>query len=913
MWRHSHSFSPRTRRGTRRIPALVLLTGASVVAVNATPMIALASAAHSPPGGTAGVTSPDRVGRAPAAIGATPLHVALSRSKRLQVDIGLLPRDPSALAAYATAVSTPGSVDYHHFLTEAQFVSRFGPTPTSVDVVETQLRKEGLNPGPISPNHLLLPVTARAGAVAKAFKTTFRTYKTPNGRTAYANTSAPYLGSAARYVQSVIGLDNLSKPHRLGLVPDRQGIPHLVAPSTTSGPQPCKAASTTAASWGTWTANQIDSSYNFQDLYKAGDEGAGITVAVFELEGNFPNDITAFQACYGSKSTVKYIPEDGGAPAANAQNGDGIETELDIENIIGTAPKASVDVYQAPNTNTGLLDNYTAMIAKSAVSVISTSWGDCEYDSGASLISEENTLFQEAATQGKTIFAAAGDDGSSDCYPSISNAAPAVDDPASQPYVTGVGGTTTTSDTAPPAQAVWNESTFQEGAGGGGVSLSHTMPSYQSGASGLNVINSNSSGQPCGAGSGSYCREVPDVSANADPVTGYVIYWDGGWTVIGGTSGAAPLWAGFTALTDASFACGGSSIGFANPLLYEVASSSYTANFFDVTSGNNDYTPDGYTGGLYPAGRAYDMASGLGTPNGANLPAALCDAVPSVNSITVAKPGAQSTMAGSSASLQMHATDSGPEPITWSAQGLPTGLSINSSSGLISGTAKATGTSFVTVKAEDTTKSHGMASFSWKVSRAATTTRIARSLSSVSFGHEHAEKFSVTVSAAGSLVPSGTVRVKSGSVSLCKVTLVAGRGSCDPAATAIGVGSHQVEALYAQTSEALASSGATTLVATKEATTTALTLSKSQIVHGHENLEHLSVKVKPTYMGSPGGSVRVKAGSKTLCTITLSGGRGGCTLSASKLAVGIYYLVAHYGGAADFKASSSAKKSLKVT
>jgi hypothetical protein len=148
------------------------------------------------------------------------------------------------------------------------------------------------------------------------------------------------------------------------------------------------------------------------------------------------------------------------------------------------------------------------------------------------------------------------------------------------------------------------------------------MPSYQSGTpADLNVINSYSSGSPCKTSSGD-CREVPDVSADADPYTGYLIYLNGEWEAIGGTSASTPLFAAFLALTDASSGCGGASIGFANPVLYQSAASDYADDFNDITVGNNDYT--GTNNGKYPSQTGYDMASGLGSPDGANLPQALC-------------------------------------------------------------------------------------------------------------------------------------------------------------------------------------------------------------------------------------------------------------------------------------------------
>ncbi|MHB1891566.1 MAG: hypothetical protein ACYCUF_11895, partial [Acidimicrobiales bacterium] len=203
----------------------------------------------------------------------------------------------------------------------------------------------------------------------------------------------------------------------------------------------------------------------------------------------------------------------------------------------------------------------------------------------------------------------------------------AVDDPASQPFVTAVGGTSLTSLGPPPVQSAWNNGVASGGgAGGGGISSIWQMPSWQKGTG---VVNQYSSGSPCGAPSGSYCREVPDVSASADPNHGDVIYYQGAWQVIGGTSEAAPLWAALVAV--ANEGCS-SSTGFANPALYAHAS-----DLQGVTMGNNDYT--GTNGGLYPATAGYNLATGLGTPTAAIFaPGALCPAPlaePSASGLTV--------------------------------------------------------------------------------------------------------------------------------------------------------------------------------------------------------------------------------------------------------------------------------------
>ena len=194
-----------------------------------------------------------------------------------------------------------------------------------------------------------------------------------------------------------------------------------------------------------------------------------------------------------------------------------------------------------------------------------------------------------------------------------------VSDPASQPYVTAVGGTSVTALGPAPTEKVWNDQlNYSEGAGGGGISRTFSMPGYQQP---IGTV-SGSSGTPCANASGD-CREVPDVSADADPSTGYVIYdsVNGlGWNALGGTSGAAPLWAAVLAVV-ASADGNTAGYGALNPTLYELAQKSPGSYLNDVTSGNNDYNAT--NGGQYPAMAGYDMATGLGTPVASQLASGL--------------------------------------------------------------------------------------------------------------------------------------------------------------------------------------------------------------------------------------------------------------------------------------------------
>lgn len=219
---------------------------------------------------------------------------------------------------------------------------------------------------------------------------------------------------------------------------------------------------------------------------------------------------------------VSYIKVDGGAGSGTGSG----EAALDIEDVIGLAPGVSIDVYQEPNGgSTDTEDLYSAIVNDDADQVVSTSWGECELDSDPSLISSEDTLFAQADTQGQTVFAAAGDSGSTDCFGdgSSNGANLSADDPASQPYVVGVGGTSI----GATSENVWNNSSITNSAGGGGPSAAWCMPTYQDQAAIPGLISSYSqTAGSCGT-TVPYVRQVPDVSADADPQTGYIIDYSG--------------------------------------------------------------------------------------------------------------------------------------------------------------------------------------------------------------------------------------------------------------------------------------------------------------------------------------------------------------------------------------------------
>ncbi len=763
---------PARRRAVRKLTQIGMLRATRVTRVLGaallTGMLLSASSLAAASGVGWGSSPLLRVGFAPRRPANSTVAGALASSTWVGITVALAPRDPARLASYAAAVSMPGSSAYHRYLTVAGFRARFGPTAAQIDAVDASLTAHGLDPGAVSANGLAIPVSASAGAIAHAFSLSFERVRLAGGRTAFTNTQAPQFdASVAPAIEGVIGLDDLSQAQPLGLAHAASGAVSGLSSVhvATGGPAPCRAAIGAAGGNDAYTADQIASAYRLASLYGAGDKGAGQTVALFELEPYNPTDIASYQSCYATSADVTAVDVDGGPGYSGAGSG---EAALDIEDLIGLAPKASILVYEGPNNGgMGPYDTYNAIVSQNQAKVISTSWGECESLAGSSAASAENTLFQEAATQGQSVLAAAGDAGSEDCYiPGArhANRSLAVDDPASQPFVTGVGGTSLTALGPPPSETVWDGSASSgeecsDGpcGGGGGISSFWTMPFYQSRAeSSLNVISAHSSAGPCSAGSGSFCREVPDVSADADPNTGYLVYYDGAWTGIGGTSAAAPTWAAFIALVNASPQCAGTPVGFANPALYGAAANAYAGVFNDITAGDNDVTAT--NSGLFEAGPGYDMASGLGSPIGSALAPILCNG--GNGPVSLSTPGNQTDTAGTAVDLPIIATDVYGRTLRFSAAGLPAGLAIDSSSGVISGTLTIVGTSIVTLTATDTDGASSVALFDWTATPRASSTAVSCNPGTVTAGAQTTCTVSVSDTDTGTPVtPSGKVSV----------------------------------------------------------------------------------------------------------------------------------------------------------
>lgn len=516
-----------------------------------------------------------------------------SAQQQLDLSIGLKLRNQQELDSLLSAIYNPRSSLYHHFLTPQQFAARFAPTADQQQQVIDYLRGQGIAVSHVTSNGLFLDAQASVATVQTAFGVKINNYKI-GPRQFYANANAPSVPSQlSSLILSIGGMDNSVKLRPLNsgatLKSANKHTAHALKPLAGYGP------------------TDLLGAYDANPLHQASIQGSGQTVAVFELDGFQQSDITTY-AKNNNLGTPNVTTQlvDGATTAAGAG---AIEVELDIEVVDAMAPQAAQVVYIGPNTTQGVNDTYNKIVTDNKTQVMTTSWGECETQSGTSELQALDNIFKQGSAQGMTMFAAAGDSGAYDC----NDTNLAVDSPAGDPYITGVGGTNLqTSNGIYGSESVWSDPTdtqrSPEGSGGGGgISSLFKQPTWQTGPG---VSNQYSNGN----------REVPDVSADADPQTGYNIYCTvtaagcptTGSVVVGGTSAAAPLWAGSLALINEYLQKQGKDrAGFASPLLYSLGSSTQQyAPFHDVTSGNNLY---------YPATAGYDEASGLGSPDIYNI------------------------------------------------------------------------------------------------------------------------------------------------------------------------------------------------------------------------------------------------------------------------------------------------------
>lgn len=522
-------------------------------------------------------TSAGNAATMPAALGSGVAQGSVPGDTQLSLRIALSLRNEDDLDATLAAMYDPNSPQYLQFLTNEQFAAAYLPTADQVAQVKNALSAQGLTT--TSAQGFLLNVSGTAADIATFFKTTLTTYTGADGNS--------YYGPSAS-VEIPEGLP-IAAVHGLYTPPVRHASYVLASSEEAQAMDPLRRRQPPAQNT-TFGASAIRQAYNIP----ASATGAGQVLALFELDGYNASDIAA----YVQQNNISAVPLqnvlvngfDGQVHNTNAE----VEVALDIELMNAIAPGAAqIRVYEGANSGASSLDILNEMAnpsnGMSLPTMISTSWGLAEDQETASELNSEGTLFKQMAAQGQSFFAASGDSGAFDDGRRLS-----VDDPASQPYVIGAGGTTlTVSNGAFASEAAWVDS-------GGGVSAVHAIPSWQT-----NLVGA-------GSGGSKTMRNVPDVALNANPSTGYVIVAGGQQLQVGGTSCAAPEWAAFLALVNQQRAAANKSpTGFVAPALYSVgASSNGTADFHDVTTGNN---------GHFPAVPGYDDATGWGSFNGAAL------------------------------------------------------------------------------------------------------------------------------------------------------------------------------------------------------------------------------------------------------------------------------------------------------
>jgi subtilase family serine protease len=518
---------------------------------------------------------------------------AASVQQELNHSVGLQLRNQQELENLLSNMYNPHSSEYHRFFTPQMFTDEFGPTTQQKQQVKNYLTSQGFIVNHVSSNGMLIDASATVAQVESAFQVKINNY-TLGKNSFFANATAPIIpASLSSLVASISGLDNSVRMHPLN---------HLTPPKSLG----LSTHGTKAAQSG-YGPSDLAGAYDSTPLLQAGYQGTNQTVAVFELDGYQSSDITQYFSNYNlGTPSISNVLVDGFNGSAG---GGAIEVELDIEVVAAMAPKANQIVYEGPNTTLGVNDTYNQIVTDNKAQITTISWGECESASGNAELQTLDNIFKQGAAQGIAFFAASGDSGAYDC----NDTNLAVDSPADDPNVAGVGGTNLQlSGGAYGSESVWstpsNSPTGSQGiGGGGGISSYFQLPSWQVGPG---VKNQYTNGN----------RQIPDISADADPATGYAVYCtviaagcsSSGWIKGGGTSAAAPLWAGSTAIISEYLQKQGKSrMGFANPALYALENEQQTyVPFHDVTKGNNLY---------YPATANYDEASGWGSPDIYNI------------------------------------------------------------------------------------------------------------------------------------------------------------------------------------------------------------------------------------------------------------------------------------------------------
>ncbi|MGC1449786.1 MAG: protease pro-enzyme activation domain-containing protein [Candidatus Sulfotelmatobacter sp.] len=548
-------------------------------------------------------------------------------------------RHQPELESFLQELYDPSSTSYRHFLTVEEFTARFGPSQEDYDTAIHFAESNGLAVVGTSRNRMNLDVKAPVASIEKAFHVTMGLYQHPTeNRTFYAPDREPTVDLPFQ-LWHVAGLDNYSIPRPL--VRHRNSA-HLKSNATTgSGPS------------ASFLGSDMRAAY-----YGGSLTGSGQSLGLLEYYGTDLADLNTYYANVHQTNSVPVtlLSTDGTSTSCLASQGcDDTEQTLDMTQALGMAPGMSSLVVYVGSSDAAI---FNAMATASPLNgQLSSSWTWTPADP-----STDNPYFQEFAAQGQNLFQASGDSGAWNSSSSIY--------PADDAFLTTVGGTDLQTQSAAGPWA--SETAWVDG--GGGISPDrYAIPSWQTtAASGCSSCSKT-------------LRNGPDVSANAN-FTFYVCADQSGCTAnnYGGTSFAAPMWAGYLALVNQqAVANGNPRIGFINPALYPIGlGSSYTTDFHDITSGSNGYS----------ATTGYDLATGWGSPNGSALLNTLAGSSSSPGFSLSASPAAVSVAQGHAGTSTITSTVTGgfSGAIALTATGQPSGVAVGFSPTSITGAGSST-------------------------------------------------------------------------------------------------------------------------------------------------------------------------------------------------------------------------------
>ncbi len=578
--------------------------------------------------------------------------------------LSLLPdaSQEDALAQLLDARNDPESPYYHQWLTPDQYGERFGVSESDAAQITAWLQSHGMEVEEVTGGHRSIVFSGTAEQVESAFHTQIHAYKI--GREIHhANASDPEIPMAfAQVVGGVVSLHDFhSEPMNSGA--------RIPTPDFTSG--------------GSYFLAPADFAtiYNVAPLYQQGITGSGQSVAIVARSNVRISDIRQFRAFFGLPANDPQIIVNGTDPGVLSP-GEESEADLDVEWSGAVARSAAVKfvVSKSTNASDGSYLSAEYIVSHNLAPVMSISFGLCEAALGSLGNSFINSLWQQAAAQGITVFVSSGDSGAAGCdSPSASRAphARGANGLCSSPYSVCVGGTEF-NDAAHPSlywsssntagmhssalsyipEVAWNESaTGGLWASGGGASTIYAKPSWQTGT-----------GVPADGK-----RDVPDVSLSAAGHDGYLIYQNGGLYIVGGTSAASPSIAGLMTLVVEHAAA---RQGNANTAFYSLASKQRAGGayvFHEITNGNNSVP--GLAG--FNAIPGYDQATGLGSIDAVVLVSHWSDATAAPAFHASASPNALAVIAGSNNSTTLMVTVSGGfnAPVAFSISGLPSGIS----------------------------------------------------------------------------------------------------------------------------------------------------------------------------------------------------------------------------------------------